>query len=39
MEAASLMPKVPQKKAVYAENLDNRLHDLKQVGDILKLVV
>lgn len=32
------MPEVPQKKAVFTEYLDNRPHDLKQVGDFLNVV-
>lgn len=32
------MPEVPQKKAVYIENLDNRPRELKHDGDILKVV-
>jgi hypothetical protein len=32
------MPEVPHKRAVCTENLDNKPRDLKQVGDILKVV-
>jgi len=33
------MLEVPQKNVVYTENVDDRSHDLKQVGDILKVSV